>query len=167
MWNCLENQCSAVSGFFVWCFGLLLWWVQTFVYGDLYRFDVEKQDWKLVSSPNSPPPRSSHQAIAWKNYLYIFGTNTYWLKEFWQFFALSELFSTLQHFLNCFHWLLEQVVSSHLRIRSDFITTRWELLYLLIVVKSYFNLFPAFCRHCSKSLLMEGILFLQNRTFGY
>ncbi|KMS97186.1 hypothetical protein BVRB_7g178490 [Beta vulgaris subsp. vulgaris] len=46
---------------------------KTFVYGDLYRFDVEKQDWKLVSSPNSPPPRSSHQAIAWKNYLYIFG----------------------------------------------------------------------------------------------
>lgn len=46
---------------------------QTFVYGDLYRYDVEKQDWKLISSPNSPPPRSAHQAVAWKNYLYIFG----------------------------------------------------------------------------------------------
>lgn len=46
---------------------------KTFVYGDLYRFDVEKQDWKLISSPNSPPPRSAHQAVAWKNYLYIFG----------------------------------------------------------------------------------------------
>ncbi|KAI4326758.1 hypothetical protein MLD38_032037 [Melastoma candidum] len=46
---------------------------KTFVYGDLYRYDVEKQDWKLVSSPNSPPPRSSHQAVVWKNYLYIFG----------------------------------------------------------------------------------------------
>ncbi|KNA11407.1 hypothetical protein SOVF_135480 [Spinacia oleracea] len=46
---------------------------KTFVYGDLYRYDVEKQDWKLVSSPNSPPPRSAHQAVAWKNYLYIFG----------------------------------------------------------------------------------------------
>uniref|UniRef100_A0A803KQG8 DUF4110 domain-containing protein n=1 Tax=Chenopodium quinoa TaxID=63459 RepID=A0A803KQG8_CHEQI len=46
---------------------------KTYVYGDLYRFDVEKQDWKLVSSPNSPPPRSAHQAVAWKNYLYIFG----------------------------------------------------------------------------------------------
>ncbi|CAN1294155.1 Kelch domain-containing protein 4 [Linum perenne] len=46
---------------------------KTFVYGDLYRYDVEKQEWKLISSPNSPPPRSSHQAIAWKNYLYIFG----------------------------------------------------------------------------------------------
>ncbi|KAG5148667.1 hypothetical protein JHK82_015548 [Glycine max] len=47
--------------------------VQTFVYGDLFRYDVEKLEWKLVSSPNSPPPRSAHQAVAWKNYVYIFG----------------------------------------------------------------------------------------------
>ncbi|TKY73605.1 Kelch domain-containing protein 4 [Spatholobus suberectus] len=46
---------------------------KTFVYGDLYRYDVEKLEWKLVSSPNSPPPRSAHQAVAWKNYIYIFG----------------------------------------------------------------------------------------------
>ncbi|KAG5049956.1 hypothetical protein JHK85_011059 [Glycine max] len=46
---------------------------KTFVYGDLYRYDVEKLEWKLVSSPNSPPPRSAHQAVAWKNYVYIFG----------------------------------------------------------------------------------------------
>ncbi|XP_038685044.1 kelch domain-containing protein 4 [Tripterygium wilfordii] len=46
---------------------------KTFVYGHLYRYDVEKQEWKLISSPNSPPPRSAHQAVAWKNYLYIFG----------------------------------------------------------------------------------------------
>ncbi|CAM8929605.1 unnamed protein product [Rhodiola kirilowii] len=46
---------------------------KTFVYGDLYRYDVEKNEWKMVSSPNSPPPRSAHQAVAWKNYLFIFG----------------------------------------------------------------------------------------------
>lgn len=46
---------------------------KTFVYGDLYHYDVEKQEWKLISSPNSPPPRSAHQAVTWKNYLYIFG----------------------------------------------------------------------------------------------
>ncbi|CAK9143482.1 unnamed protein product [Ilex paraguariensis] len=46
---------------------------KTFVYGDLYRYDVEKQEWKLISSPTSPPPRSAHQAVAWKNYIYIFG----------------------------------------------------------------------------------------------
>lgn len=46
---------------------------KTFVYGDLYRYDVEKNEWKLVSSPNSPPPRSAHQTIAWKNNIYMFG----------------------------------------------------------------------------------------------
>ncbi|KAM3387720.1 hypothetical protein ACQJBY_010517 [Aegilops geniculata] len=45
----------------------------TFVYGDLYRYDVEKNEWKLVSSPNSPPPRSAHQTVAWKNNVYMFG----------------------------------------------------------------------------------------------
>ncbi|GKV05408.1 hypothetical protein SLEP1_g17425 [Rubroshorea leprosula] len=46
---------------------------KTFVYGDLYRYDVDKLEWKLISSPNSPPPCSAHQAVTWKNYLYIFG----------------------------------------------------------------------------------------------
>lgn len=46
---------------------------KTFVYGDLYRYDVEKHAWKSISSPNSPPPRSAHQSVAWKNFLYIFG----------------------------------------------------------------------------------------------
>ncbi|CAD5185576.1 unnamed protein product [Musa acuminata subsp. malaccensis] len=46
---------------------------KTFVYGDLYRYDVEKNEWKLISSPNSPPPRSAHQAVAWKDHIYIFG----------------------------------------------------------------------------------------------
>ncbi|KAF7017042.1 hypothetical protein CFC21_030539 [Triticum aestivum] len=46
---------------------------KTFVYGDLYRYDVEKNEWKLVSSPNSPPPRSAHQTVAWKNNVYMFG----------------------------------------------------------------------------------------------
>ncbi|GAA0144998.1 hypothetical protein LIER_05295 [Lithospermum erythrorhizon] len=46
---------------------------KTFVYGDLFRYDVDKQQWNLISSPNSPPPRSAHQAVAWKNYAYIYG----------------------------------------------------------------------------------------------
>lgn len=57
-------------------------WMQTYVYGDLYRYDVDKQEWKLVSSPNSPPPRSSHQAVAWKNYLYIFGRFSFFFFSF-------------------------------------------------------------------------------------
>ncbi|CAA6659587.1 unnamed protein product [Spirodela intermedia] len=27
---------------------------KTFVYGDLYRYDIDKNEWKLISSPNSP-----------------------------------------------------------------------------------------------------------------
>lgn len=50
-----------------------LYHVQTFVYGDLYRYDVDNREWELVSSPNSPPPRSAHQSVAWKDHLYIFG----------------------------------------------------------------------------------------------
>ncbi|GAQ82566.1 hypothetical protein KFL_001150260 [Klebsormidium nitens] len=46
---------------------------KTYVYGDLYRYNIEKKEWKHVSSPNSPPPRSAHQAVAWKNFLFIFG----------------------------------------------------------------------------------------------
>ncbi|KAJ8450634.1 hypothetical protein Cgig2_020271 [Carnegiea gigantea] len=68
----------------------ILQWQQgkaTYVYGDLYRCDVEKQEWKLVSSPNSPPPRSAHQAVAWKNYLYIFGTE----KSFHMYNSLSYI----------------------------------------------------------------------------
>ncbi|XVF11610.1 hypothetical protein REPUB_Repub08aG0042000 [Reevesia pubescens] len=56
-----------------------------------YRFDVQKMEWKLVSSPNSLPPSSAHQAVAWKNYLYIFGgefispnqKRFLYYKEFW------------------------------------------------------------------------------------
>lgn len=46
---------------------------KTFVYNDLFRYNAEKNEWKHVSSPNSPPPRSAHQAIGWKNCLFVFG----------------------------------------------------------------------------------------------
>ncbi|CAI5950932.1 unnamed protein product [Closterium sp. NIES-65] len=46
---------------------------KTYVYGDLYRFNADKATWRLVSSPNSPPPRSGHHAVAWKNFLFVFG----------------------------------------------------------------------------------------------
>eukprot|EP00897_Mesotaenium_endlicherianum_P009125 jgi/Mesen1/8240/ME000443S07392 len=46
---------------------------KTFVYGDLYRYSTDKEEWCHVSSPNSPPPRSAHQAVAWKNFLFVFG----------------------------------------------------------------------------------------------
>ncbi|KAI5074551.1 hypothetical protein GOP47_0010512 [Adiantum capillus-veneris] len=46
---------------------------KTFVYNDLYRYNAERNEWKHVSSPNSPPPRSAHQAVGWKNSVFVFG----------------------------------------------------------------------------------------------
>mmetsp|Transcript_4365 Transcript_4365/g.11848 ORF Transcript_4365/g.11848 Transcript_4365/m.11848 type:complete len:564 (-) Transcript_4365:268-1959(-) len=43
------------------------------VYNDLYRFDVGKQRWSRVCNPSSPAPRSAHQAIIHKGFMYVFG----------------------------------------------------------------------------------------------
>lgn len=46
---------------------------KTYVYGDLLRYQPDKNTWTLVSSPNSPPPRSAHQAAVYKNFMFVFG----------------------------------------------------------------------------------------------
>ena len=43
------------------------------MYGDLFRFNTAKQRWTHVASPNSPLPRSGHQATIYRNHLYVFG----------------------------------------------------------------------------------------------
>ena len=46
---------------------------KTNVFSDLFRYDVAKNKWRRVKAPNSPPPRSAHQAVANGGYIYIFG----------------------------------------------------------------------------------------------
>ena len=46
---------------------------KTQTFGDLFRYDVDRNKWTKVVSPNSPPPRSAHQAVAHGGYLYVFG----------------------------------------------------------------------------------------------
>lgn len=49
---------------------------KTFVYKDLYFYNIAKGDWTLVKAPNGPPPRCSHQAVptaANKGELWVFG----------------------------------------------------------------------------------------------
>ena len=46
---------------------------KTQTFGDLFRYDVGRNKWTKVVSPNSPPPRSAHQAVAHGGYLYVFG----------------------------------------------------------------------------------------------
>ncbi|KAK9727418.1 Kelch repeat-containing protein 3 [Basidiobolus ranarum] len=36
-------------------------------YNELFRYNVEKNEWKKITSPNSPGPRSSHQMVATPN----------------------------------------------------------------------------------------------------
>jgi hypothetical protein len=44
-------------------------------YNELFRWNVEAgaSDWKQISSPNTPPPRCSHQAVVYRDHLYVFG----------------------------------------------------------------------------------------------
>eukprot|EP00854_Cymbomonas_tetramitiformis_P006370 gene6370-7633_t len=46
---------------------------KTYVYGDLFRFAPDSNKWTQITSPNSPPPRSAHQAFVCKGFYYIFG----------------------------------------------------------------------------------------------
>ena len=32
-------------------------------FSELFRYSPKKNEWKMVATPNAPPPRSSHQAI--------------------------------------------------------------------------------------------------------
>jgi len=43
------------------------------VYGDLYRYHIEKGVWSRVHSPGGPPARSAHVAGYWKGFVYVFG----------------------------------------------------------------------------------------------
>ncbi|XP_011340545.1 kelch domain-containing protein 4 isoform X2 [Ooceraea biroi] len=49
---------------------------QTLVYGDLFFYNTNKQEWTIVKAPGAPPPRCGHQAAATTNHsgeLWIFG----------------------------------------------------------------------------------------------
>mmetsp|Transcript_10193 Transcript_10193/g.19965 ORF Transcript_10193/g.19965 Transcript_10193/m.19965 type:complete len:816 (-) Transcript_10193:161-2608(-) len=42
-------------------------------YNDLYRLNLDKLEWKKISSPNSPDPRNAHQTVVVRDTAYIFG----------------------------------------------------------------------------------------------
>uniref|UniRef100_A0A0G4HTA0 DUF4110 domain-containing protein n=1 Tax=Chromera velia CCMP2878 TaxID=1169474 RepID=A0A0G4HTA0_9ALVE len=43
------------------------------VYNQLFRWNLEKDEWKRIECPLSPKPRSSHQAVCYKDQLLVFG----------------------------------------------------------------------------------------------
>jgi len=54
----------------------------TIVYNDLFRWNIEKMEWKLIESPNTPAPRCSHQAVYFNEKLYVFGGEYATLDQF-------------------------------------------------------------------------------------
>jgi N-acetylneuraminic acid mutarotase len=44
-----------------------------YVYADCYIFNAQSCEWKQIVSPNGPLPRSSHQSVTTRGYMYVFG----------------------------------------------------------------------------------------------
>ncbi|KAJ3359091.1 hypothetical protein HDU91_005009 [Kappamyces sp. JEL0680] len=65
---------------------------KVFMFNDHFIYNTDKDEWKRITCPNSPGPRSSHQAVAMPNGLmFLFGgefvspneTNFFHYKDFW------------------------------------------------------------------------------------
>jgi hypothetical protein len=54
----------------------------TSVYNDVYRWNMDRNEWKLIESLNTPPPRCSHQAVFYKDQIFIFGGEYATLDQF-------------------------------------------------------------------------------------
>ena len=54
----------------------------TVVYNDLFRWNVDRNEWKVIESLNTPPPRCSHQAVVFRDCMYIFGGEYATLDQF-------------------------------------------------------------------------------------
>lgn len=54
----------------------------TVVFNNLYRWNLDKNEWKHIESLNTPPPRCSHQAVFYKDKLYVIGGEYATLDQF-------------------------------------------------------------------------------------
>jgi len=46
---------------------------KTYVYGDVFLYDVKERQWTRVVIPGGPQARSAHQAVLYKGFMYVFG----------------------------------------------------------------------------------------------
>lgn len=63
----------------------------TQVYNDLFRWQVERNEWKQIESLNTPPPRCSHQAVCYKDKVYVFGGEYATMNQFHHYRDFWEL----------------------------------------------------------------------------
>jgi len=61
------------------------------VYNDLHRWNIEKNEWKLIESLNTPPPRCSHQTVLYMDKLYMFGGEYATMHQFYHYRDFWEL----------------------------------------------------------------------------
>ena len=61
------------------------------VYNDLFRYNLERNEFKIIESLNTPAPRCSHQAVCFKDKLYIFGGEYGTLEQFHHYRDFWEL----------------------------------------------------------------------------
>ena len=64
---------------------------RTEVYNELFRWNVEKNEWKMIESLNTPPPRCSHQAVIYHDKLYMFGGEYATMDQFYHYRDFWEL----------------------------------------------------------------------------
>ena len=75
---------------------------RTTVYNDLYRWNTDKAEWRLIDVPNAPPPRCSHQAVLYNHTLYVFGGEYATLEQFhhyrdlWSFDVKTNTWTEVQ-----------------------------------------------------------------------
>jgi N-acetylneuraminic acid mutarotase len=55
------------------------------VYGELYRWNFSKNEWRYVEASPSPNPRSCHQAVVHKHHMYVFGGEYSTIRQFYHF----------------------------------------------------------------------------------
>lgn len=71
----------------------------TSVYNELYRWNVEKNEWKHIESLNTPPPRCAHQAVAFKDKVYTMKPFfAYTVMDNFQVYIFGGEYATLDQF---------------------------------------------------------------------
>ncbi|GBE58877.1 kelch repeat-containing protein, putative [Babesia ovata] len=65
--------------------------IQVEVYNDTFFYNATKHEWKMLQTTAKPPPRCSHQATVFNNYLYIFGGEYTTLDQFHHFNDMHRL----------------------------------------------------------------------------
>ena len=61
------------------------------LFNEMYRWNIEKNQWKAIESLNTPPSRCSHQAVYYNEKMYMFGGEYATLDNFHHYRDLWEL----------------------------------------------------------------------------